>query len=532
MQERLKNILNRVKEFWDRFNKKQKTLFIAISAGIVITIVILAFVFAQPNRVTLRNCTTAEEAVEVRTLLTDNGIKGYVDDNYTVTVDKANYTEAKLVLGSNNISSDGYSLNDAVSSSFTTTETEKEAKYKAYLESKFAKDLEQINGIKHANVNIMYTNTDSTIYAENKDTSITAVLTLSKTLSDEQAEAIGMLLSTNVGNNNTNSVLVIDNNSNVLYTGGTNNVSSSASASKKVSSQLSNAIIKQVSAAFIKTGIYNDIDVVPNLVVDFDDVQVVKHEYKAPDGTDAGLPSKSYVVNSEGAIADASGNAGTDSNTSGTSYQVTNSDGSKSTYSLQDYGWLQNETITTTTAAKGSIKYADSSIAIVAMQNTVLTQQDATDQGLLKGTTWAAFKASHTVPTVTTVDQTFYDIVSKGTGIATNKITIVGYQKYTFYEDTTTGFPWMFAVQIALAVLIAGVLVFIIIRSTRPVAVGETEPELSVEDMLATTKQKLSPVEEIDLQDKSETRKAIEKFVDENPEAVALLLRNWLDEDW
>lgn len=26
--------------------------------------------------------------------------------------------------------------------------------------------------------------------------------------------------------------------------------------------------------------------------------------------------------------------------------------------------------------------------------------------------------------------------------------------------------------------------------------------------------------------------KAIEKFVDENPEAVALLLRNWLNEDW
>ena len=34
------------------------------------------------------------------------------------------------------------------------------------------------------------------------------------------------------------------------------------------------------------------------------------------------------------------------------------------------------------------------------------------------------------------------------------------------------------------------------------------------------------------MQDKSETRKAIEKFVDENPEAVALLLRNWLNDDW
>ena len=40
------------------------------------------------------------------------------------------------------------------------------------------------------------------------------------------------------------------------------------------------------------------------------------------------------------------------------------------------------------------------------------------------------------------------------------------------------------------------------------------------------------PLEDIDLEAKSETRKMIEKFVDENPEAVANLLRNWLSEDW
>jgi len=30
----------------------------------------------------------------------------------------------------------------------------------------------------------------------------------------------------------------------------------------------------------------------------------------------------------------------------------------------------------------------------------------------------------------------------------------------------------------------------------------------------------------------SEAKKAIEKFVDERPEAVAGLLRNWLNDDW
>ena len=63
--------------------------------------------------------------------------------------------------------------------------------------------------------------------------------------------------------------------------------------------------------------------------------------------------------------------------------------------------------------------------------------------------------------------------------------------------------------------------------------VEEKEPELSVEEMLASTREnQQASVDDIDIQEKSETRKAIEKFVDENPEAVALLLRNWLNDDW
>ena len=54
---------------------------------------------------------------------------------------------------------------------------------------------------------------------------------------------------------------------------------------------------------------------------------------------------------------------------------------------------------------------------------------------------------------------------------------------------------------------------------------------MSVEDLLATTQEE-SRLDEIELDDKSETRILIEKFVDENPEAVASLLRNWINEEW
>ena len=85
---------------------------------------------------------------------------------------------------------------------------------------------------------------------------------------------------------------------------------------------------------------------------------------------------------------------------------------------------------------------------------------------------------------------------------------------------------------IIIAVVILLLLGFMVWRSLKPIEVNEVEPELSVDELLSATREQQGPVEDIDLEEKSETRKAIEKFVDENPEAAALLLRNWLNDEW
>ena len=51
--------------------------------------------------------------------------------------------------------------------------------------------------------------------------------------------------------------------------------------------------------------------------------------------------------------------------------------------------------------------------------------------------------------------------------------------------------------------------------------------------MIASTQEEEEEeLEDIGYTEKSEARILIEKFVDEKPEAVAQLLRNWLNEDW
>ena len=81
-----------------------------------------------------------------------------------------------------------------------------------------------------------------------------------------------------------------------------------------------------------------------------------------------------------------------------------------------------------------------------------------------------------------------------------------------------------------LIVIILALLAFVVIMSLRTKREVEEEEELAVEDLLQSNQ--ADQLESISTEQKSDARKLIETFVEENPEAVAILLRNWLEEDW
>ena len=194
MQERFKAILEKIKAFWLKFNKTQRIVFIAVFVIVVAGIIIVSKIVSTPKKVVLRECANESEATEVRSLLNGENITCTIDANNVVRVNESDYVEAKLVLGSNNISSEGYSLSDAVSGGFSETAATTERKYKAYLESKFADDLESLDGVKAARVTIDFPESGNTVFTENEDASITAMLTLTKEMSEEQAASIGLCL--------------------------------------------------------------------------------------------------------------------------------------------------------------------------------------------------------------------------------------------------------------------------------------------------------------------------------------------------
>jgi flagellar M-ring protein FliF len=47
-----------------------------------------------------------------------------------------------------------------------------------------------------------------------------------------------------------------------------------------------------------------------------------------------------------------------------------------------------------------------------------------------------------------------------------------------------------------------------------------------------TSGRPIEEIQEINIEEQSELKKQIEKFVQDNPDSVAQLLRNWIAEDW
>ncbi len=138
MQERLKQIWNKVLVWWKKFSMKQRILIVSIVGVILLSLGILAFVVSRPTMVTLKTCESVTEASSVKKLLDEASVKYEImEDNLTFKINKKDMTNATYILGTNQIASDEYSLDDVFNGSFSTTEADKNKKYQLYLEQKF-----------------------------------------------------------------------------------------------------------------------------------------------------------------------------------------------------------------------------------------------------------------------------------------------------------------------------------------------------------------------------------------------------------
>lgn len=532
MADRLKGLLNKVLEWWNKFTAKQKTIIISAAAGIVLTVAIIAAVLTRPQYVTLIQCETTKQASEVVNLLDGEGITYKVsDDGLLVKVLEKQVSDAELLLGANDIRSDAYTIDKVTDGGFGTTESDKQKKYQFYMESKLEKQLlQKFSAINSAHVELSIAENDGTLISTEEESFAFLVLELDGEFSSDNAAFLAKGVATAIGNKTTNNIVIMDSEGNMLFSGDENYTMSGVATSQlNVKAQAENLVKNEVKRVLLGTNEFDNIEVASNLSLDFSSTESTEHIFSAPDGQTQGLMSHEDVFNSESTNS-GSGAPGTDSNgENGTTYQFQNSAESSETVSEESRDYVPNETITSRTIPAGLIVYADSSISVTAVDYNVVREEDVRNQGLLDGISWDEYKVTNQGRTKIEVDEDLYSVVANATGIASENITIVAYRENVFFDREGFSVSATDVVQIVLIVVILALLGFVVFRSMRGEKEEAQDEELSVESLLQSSP---DDREDIVFDDQSETRKLIDKFVDENPEAAASLLRNWLNEDW
>ncbi|NLK27964.1 MAG: hypothetical protein GX306_06440 [Clostridiales bacterium] len=530
MVERIKQLAKQILDFWNKYSSKQKTIIISTFCAIFFAFILLIYFMGRTEYEVLTICESPKDASKVVELLEKEQIEyKLASDNVTVSVDREKYSDAVLLLASNDVPSTGISIDELLNNSLSTTNSDRTLKLNLYMQNQLRNYIITMEGVEDAQVYYIPVESSNSILAEAEETSASVLLTVNDDFEIGTAQTIAEVVASVIGNETTDKIKVADQNGTLLFGAGKDLYSGSAISNEDYKERLRNTFINNLYMGLIKSG-YDDAEIMPNLVFNMDKVTELYTEYLPAEGQEQGVYGRSYTYNSENSGSSGGGIPGTSSNDE-TSYMIEDSTSNTGSVEIEEIDYLPNERVTNTEFEIGAVIPEQSSISIVLRKLITLKEEDLELQGLLDDITFEEFALQNAGSQKVEPDPDIITMVSLATGIDEDNIQIMAYEQPVFVPKTEVIRSWTDYLSIILALLIVALLIFVVFKGIAPVQVTELEPELSVEQLLATTKENQT-IEDIEFNEVSETRRMIEKFVDEKPDAVAQLLRNWLNEDW
>lgn len=532
MAERFKQFRARIVEFWNKYTAKQKTLFFSVVAAVILTLVGLVILLNRTTYVRLGSFDDTAAASQAATMLDENGIKYRVTkDALSIDVDENQLSQARLLMGQNGISS---SVNNTgydwlFDNSMNTTDSERRLKAKINLQSEMEETIRSITGVTKCSVTINLPESKNTIYATDQSTSVSIMLTINSDFQDESAKTIAEYAKSCVGNSNTDDITIISNQGKLLFSGTSN--SNMATDVILIEQQVEEYYNSKLWNLMVNSGVYDEVSVASNLKVTVSDEEIHDLKYYSNDEDDTGPKDSYYYYLAEN--TDGSGGiVGTDANGEEiTDYDLLDNANGESTLNLIKESYKTSYTETVTRKPVGEVDMANSSMSLYLTRYVMYNEEEMEENGLLEEQTFAEFRAANSEETETINPPDLVTMLATATGMREANVYVVERIVPVFYPKEETPVPVQSIISIVLAVIIGALLLFVVFKGMRPEEVVEVEPELSVEALLATTKENQT-LDDIEFSDKSAAKVQIEKFVDQNPEAVASLLRNWLNEDW
>ncbi|MDR1914588.1 MAG: hypothetical protein LBQ68_08935, partial [Clostridiales bacterium] len=407
-------------------------------------------------------------------------------------------------------------------------------------ETELGNALRLFDGISRATVNLTLPDDNYFYVKPTESARASAVLTTDRTLNKSESLQVARFLCASVKGLTLENIEISDQNFNIIYSG-LQEVNGGASTQYDQELLRKNEIEMKIkvslSPLFDSVSVIND-----NLKFNWDKFVETSEVLSSPiNGSDTGVIIKENTEKNTSTSASTGAAPGLTANDQQTNtYQTSNNTGggaSSSNAANTEYGY--NRTQTTVESASGTLDTAASTIAVMVYKNRIYDEAVLRENGQLNGQSWDDFRLSLTeTPLVMDFDP-IQDIISKGTGLNAANISVYGYEMPVFVDSPEQTLNVTQIILFSLLGLLLAMLAFALMRGAgKNEEVTETEPELSVEALLETTRideEKQAErirLQEIELDKEPEAKKLIDKFVNERPEAVAQLLRNWLNENW
>lgn len=521
MGEFIERLRRQATDFIAGLSNRMKIVLVAGSAALVITIAVLVFMFTRVEYVPLAQNVTLEQAASITAKLDELGVR-WKDEKETsqIMVEKNSLSKARMALAVDGLMSEkNFNWTDVfATSSLTMTSDEKNKMYLIAQASSLSTSLESINGIENAIVNLYIPNDSNYLITEGVESKASVILKLEdgKTLTEKQVNGIVMVLVNSVKGLVPERVSIVDSNGNELNKSGQNTedfaMETQFDMQSAVEDRLNIRLHEMLSTLYGK----NNVKVMTAVKLDFDSITTVSKAFAAPvEGETAGMLRSVTEITEDvvnGSVA--SGAPGTDTNTDATNYSESVTDTTNNIKnSSKTLNYELNEINTQVTKAKGQI--ADVTVGIIvnteALVDNVLTEQHKTELTALVNSSLGLDTKNVSVTAMKFADP------NADMAVVSN------------LDQVSSGFPvWIFAVvAVVLAIIAAAV---VLMRKNRMKAAQAAADEAARAAALAQEQKQLEEIQ-LELEDKSSPKYQIEKFIETNPEAVAHLLRNWLNEE-
>ncbi len=527
MASSIKTIPSRIFDYIKNMEKgKRRRLIILVSLIIIVLIIISVFLNQKTYTVLYSGMDRADTA-EVLSLLGEMGVDAKADGEDTVLVEGNDVDTIRLELASRGYPSSGLNYDIYKNASgLGVTDAEKKVYYQYQLQENLRRTIMQMKKVEDAVVNIDLGEESSYVLSDdNKEATASIMLSLANgaTLGSNDVNAIAELVSKGVSGLELDNIRIVDSQSK-LYTVGSEddaeNTDSQMALQSSVQTQLSEQIMNLLSPVFGEENVLTQVSVKLN----FDKTVSESIEYSIPEGRTEGLVVsmkelvEAITNDSEGAAA------GIDSNGNSSEYLASLDENEDAVYYniSREVNYEINQTTTQIEQAKGEIEYLSVSVIL----NSRNTDDYIDEVKQLIATAVGADTDSITVEMLP-----FADLDVNTANEMTSSLTVQQQMLSSVQSQETTRL-----IILVIGALIVVIFIFAIIKTLRPqTAVSDPQGfEMVADEQIvpdSESEEEYKGISINSLEEKDDNLSVLKEYVDKNPESVANLLRNWLNEE-